>query len=85
MLLSKDTSKVVPGGKLGLSSFIFFLIPSATAIVFASDCWYMPIPTTCFPFPLNNVLVDSAPNSILETSDKVIIYPSLALLSGKFL
>ena len=34
---------------------------------------------------MNNVLVDSAPNSILETSDKVIIDPSLALLSGKFL
>ena len=31
-------SKVVFGGKLGLSSLIFFFIPSATAMVFASDC-----------------------------------------------
>ena len=85
MLRSNETSKVVPGGKLGLSSFIFFLIPSATLIVLASDCWYIPIPTTCFPLPLNKVLVDSAPNSILATSDKVIIDPSGDLFKGKFL
>ena len=75
----------MPGGKLGFSSFIFFLIPLATVMVFASDCWYMPMPTTCFPLPLKRVLVDSAPNSILETSDKVMIEPSLALFRGRFL
>ena len=75
----------MPGGKLGFSSFILFLIPLATAIVLASDCWYIPIPTTCLPLPLKRVLVDSAPSSILETSDSDITETYLALFRGRFL
>ena len=35
--------------------------------------------------PLNKVLIDSAPNSTLATSSKVITDPSFALLSGNVL
>ena len=84
-LRSKETSRFVPGGKVDSISFIFFLIPLATSIVLASDCWYIPIPTTCFPSPLKSVLVDAAPTSTLATSSRAIIDPSLALLRGNFL